>query len=130
MNSMNGRSTPKSVLVIDDEPSIREAMVDILEYCNVQVMTACCGAEGIELYQQHAAEIAFVIVDMEMPQMNGIEVINRLYQLNPDVKILLSSGYTAEELSSQLEGDKPAAFLHKPYDVDTLIGVVQEFAEF
>ncbi|MEZ4662846.1 MAG: response regulator [Caldilineaceae bacterium] len=115
------------VLVIDDEPSIREAMTDILSLCNIEVLTAGNGPSGIELFQQHRSHIGCVIVDLEMPHMNGIEVLNQLYVLDPTATILLSSGYTAEEISSRLDGRKPAAFLQKPYDVDALMAVVQEF---
>ncbi|MEZ4712170.1 MAG: response regulator [Caldilineaceae bacterium] len=120
-------TAPQRILVIDDEPSIRDAMTDILGLCNIEVLTAGNGPSGIELFRQHQPDIGCVIVDLEMPHMNGIEVLNQLYKLDSQATILLSSGYTAEEISSRLDERRPAAFLQKPYDMDALLEVVQEF---
>ncbi|MCB9150955.1 MAG: response regulator [Caldilineaceae bacterium] len=116
----------QKVLVIDDEPSIRETTTDIMALCNMEVMTAENGPDGIELFRQHWAELACVIVDMEMPHMNGIEVIRRLYQIDANATILLSSGYTKAEISPQFGEEKPAEFLQKPYDMHKLIDAVRQ----
>ncbi|MCB0140468.1 MAG: response regulator [Caldilineaceae bacterium] len=116
----------QKVLVIDDEPSIRETTTDIMALCNIEVMTAANGPDGIELFRQYWEELACVIVDMEMPHMNGIEVIQRLYQIDGNVTILLSSGYTEEEISPKFGEEKPAEFLQKPYDMHKLIDAVRK----
>lgn len=113
------------ILVIDDEAPVREAVTDILEMENIQVLTAANGAEGVALYQQHMAEIALVILDLSMPGINGEETFHRLRRLNPDVKVLLSSGYNQIEATRHFSGKGLAGFMQKPYNVARLIREVK-----
>ena len=114
----------RSVLVIDDEREVRESLVDLLDAMGVRVIAAQNGREGVKCFEQYRQHISLVIVDMQMPLMDGAETIHRLRQLDPAVKVILSSGY-----ADALTGDRPSdaapnAFLQKPYVIDKFIETV------
>ena len=114
------------VLVIDDEEPVREAVVDILALEDIGVITAAGGAEGITLYRERMAEIGLVILDLSMPGMNGEETFRELCQINPNVRVILSSGYNQIEATRQFAGKGLAAFVQKPYTVVTLVAAVKQ----
>jgi DNA-binding NtrC family response regulator len=120
-----GHSPRGVVLVIDDEAPVREAVVDILAFINVAVVIARNGYEGIHIYQERMAEIALILLDLSMPGLSGQETLQQLRRLNPAVKVILSSGYSAAEVRSQF--DKATDFLQKPYDVGQLIDLVSQY---
>ncbi len=113
------------VLVIDDEESVREAVADILDMAGLQVIAAENGRVGLDIYSVRQAEIDLVLLDMQMPVMNGAETFRALAAVNPKVKVLLSSGYTENEVTGQFAGLPLAGFLQKPYNFDTLVTTVQ-----
>ncbi len=119
-------AAPRSgkVLVIDDEAPVREAVVDILELMEIEVLEAGNGREGVAVYQQHAAEISLVLLDMQMPEMNGPETYLALHQLNPEVRVIISSGYGEAEASRLFSVDGSLTFLQKPYDIERLMHIV------
>ena len=114
-----------NVLVIDDEATIREAVSDILEIANIRVLSAADGREGVELFRNCRSEIGVIILDMQMPGMNGEETFQVLRHIDPNVKIIFSSGYT-EIILPNLVNQTRVAFLQKPYDIDGLVNKVQE----
>jgi CheY-like chemotaxis protein len=114
------------VLVIDDEQSVREAAIDILELEGIAALTAADGTTGISLFREHQAKIALIILDLSMPGLSGTETFHQLRQINPHVPILLSSGYTAEEIVTAFDGQKQVGFLNKPYRIDTFIKAIKK----
>jgi len=126
--SLGGDFTPlgnnETILVVDDEEPVREVMCDLLLQAGYRVLRAADGVEALRVYTSNQSEIALVLMDLIMPEMSGRECIKRLVEINPEVKIIIASGYTAgtnleEEL---LKGVK--AFLSKPYEpVDMLAAV-------
>lgn len=118
------QSRPKTVLVIDDEAPVREAVSDVMEVLGIRVMAVDNGRAGIALYQEKMNEIDLVLLDLSMPGMSGKETLTSLRHLNPMVKVLLSSGYSAEDLIPPT--DAVTGFLQKPYNVDNLIRQVSE----
>jgi PAS domain S-box-containing protein len=114
-----------TVLIIDDEPAVREVATDILNLAGIETLRASGGAEGVALYQAHQPAIHLVLLDVQMPEMNGEETFHRLRQLDPKVKVLFSSGYTTSDSVRQLVSQGAAHFLPKPYNFDTLVNTVQ-----
>lgn len=115
-----------TVLVIDDEAPVRDAVVDILNMQDVNVFTAKDGETGLELYQQNQHKIDLVILDLSMPGLSGHQTFQRLRQIDPDAKIILSSGYSVSEVSRQFENEDVTDFLSKPYQLKTLVQVVEQ----
>ena len=117
-----------AVLIIDDEELIREAVIDILDLIGVKTYSAASGEEGLTLLKTHGQEISVVILDMQMPYMSGEETYKRLRTVDPDVKVIFSSGYS-EDASSRFLNDpahtNSTFFLQKPYPIDVLIELVQ-----
>ena len=120
----NGAIVKGSVLVIDDEKSVREVVRDILEMNHLQIFVAQNGQVGVEMFTAHRAEINVVLLDMQMPVMNGAETFQALRTIDPTVKIILSSGYNENEATQRFVGQDLAAFLQKPYDLDELVAKV------
>ncbi len=119
-------ASPGLVLVIDDEAPVREAVADILEIEGVQVVGAATGAAGIDLYRDRVAEIGLVLLDLSMPGMTGDETLRRLREINPDIQVVLSSGYSEAEATRRFTGLGLVGFIQKPYDAASLVEVVRE----
>ena len=115
-----------TVLIIDDERQVREALSDILDLEEIPTIAAASGQEGIDLFTTHQDEIGLIILDLSMPGMSGIEAFSALRDVNAAVKIVLSSGYTEAEILEKMAGTRPTGFLHKPYRLDTVLRVVQK----
>lgn len=110
-----------TVLVIDDEPDVRDAATAILEDAGFEVVTADDGQQGVERYRDMNGQVAAVLLDMNMPIMNGEETFTLLREINPDVRVLLSSGYNEQEVTEHFLGKGLAGFIQKPYLPSTLI---------
>jgi len=113
-NDQHGAGT---VLVIDDEETIREITSIALSDVGFNVVTAIDGQDGIEVFQQRS-DIIGIILDMTMPRMNGEACFDALQQLNPNVPVILSSGYSEEDAMGRFKSKGLAGFIQKPYKID------------
>ncbi|MDQ3023079.1 MAG: PAS domain S-box protein [bacterium] len=104
-----------TVLLVDDDETVRLVGKKILERYGFTVYTANDGAEGVEEFQRRADEIDVVILDMTMPNMNGEEAYREMCRIRPNVRALLSSGYSEQEATSKFSDAGLAGFLQKPY---------------
>jgi PAS domain S-box-containing protein len=114
------------ILVVDDETSILEITRETLETYGYKVMAAHDGAEAIAIYARHKDSIQVVITDMMMPVMDGAATIRALRRINPQVKIIASSGFMEDAKIAEFVGDGIEAFLHKPYTADKLLDVIHQ----
>jgi CheY-like chemotaxis protein len=112
------------ILVIDDEDAVRNAVVDLLTLGGWNVLEAADGALGIALYRQRRDAIAVVLLDMRMPGMNGAETLRQLYTVNPNIKVVLTSGYGEREVLSHFDNTTHLTFLQKPYRLETLLDTI------
>ena len=115
----------KTILVVDDEAYVREAVVDILSFAGLDVVEAKHGQEAVQQYKTHPSAIDAVILDMQMPVMDGTATLYALREINPNIKIIISSGYTQSKQVNHFVKQGWARFLPKPYDVATLIQKVE-----
>jgi DNA-binding NtrC family response regulator len=109
------------VLVVDDEATIRELAADILTAEGISVYLAASGMEGIEHFRQHPGQIALVLLDLKMPGLSGEDTLQALRQIDPQVNVILSSGYSETEVTNHFREGEIIAFLQKPYSVDLLL---------
>jgi signal transduction histidine kinase len=109
------------VLVVDDEEGVRKVVKMILEEYGFTILTANDGWEALETFKAHAAEIVAVILDLTMPRLDGLKAFQELRRLRPDVKVILTSGYSEEEAVSRFVGEGLAGFIQKPYNAVGLL---------
>ncbi|MFN3135957.1 MAG: response regulator, partial [Candidatus Kryptonium sp.] len=113
-----------TLLLIDDEEEIRIATKELLEAEGFKVYTAGDGAEGINIYREHRDEIDLVILDLNMPKMSGKETLAQLLLIDPNVKVIISTGYITESEKEEVEG--VLGFIEKPFDIDKLLKMIAE----
>jgi len=104
-----------TVLVIDDEPSVRDVARAILERAGFEVLVAASGREGLERFRACADRIVAVLLDMTMPDLAGEEVFAELRSIRPDVPVILSSGYNEQDATRRFAPAGLAGFIQKPY---------------
>lgn len=119
------RGNGELVLVVDDEPPIREALVRTLTANNFRVFTAEDGSDALALYFQRRSEISLVITDISMGQMDGVQLVRSLRKVDPNVRVIVSSGHMQKENVVVLEGLGVKSFLDKPYTAEKLLRSVQ-----
>jgi PAS domain S-box-containing protein len=117
--------THQLVLVIDDEAPVRDAVTDILELEGVTVLSAPDGRAGIELFRQRQTDIGLILLDLSMPGLNGEETLRELRQINAHVRVLLSSGYSQDEVAARFGDQSEVGFIQKPYDAERLVKEVK-----
>ncbi|MDQ6968019.1 MAG: ATP-binding protein, partial [Mariprofundaceae bacterium] len=115
-----------TVLIVDDEETIREMASMMLEDMGFTTLTAQDGLDGVNVYRQHQKEIAVVLMDMTMPKMDVKTCFTELRIINKDVKVLLSSGYNEQEAISSFAGQGLAGFIQKPYTPEALQEKLQQ----
>ena len=114
-----------NVLIIDDEESVREAIVDILELVEVQAIGACDGIEGLQLYQEQFNNVKLIVLDLSMPGLSGEETFSSIRKLNSTIPVLVTSGFSKLEIPPHLLKDTFAEYMQKPFALDSLIDRVQ-----
>ena len=114
------------ILVVDDEIAIREIAKGTLEAYGYRALTAADGTEAIALYAQHKGEIEVVLTDMMMPYMDGLATIRALQKLNPQVKIIASSGLAENARAIEAANAGVKTFLSKPYTAGKLMEALAE----
>ncbi|WP_143308183.1 hybrid sensor histidine kinase/response regulator [Candidatus Entotheonella palauensis] len=112
------------VLLVDDEIIVREGSKALLEYLGYQVLTADNGLHALDVYRAHQHEIALVLTDMVMPEIDGVKLFHQLRQLNPEVMSVLMTGYPLGEERQQLLQQGIADWLQKPLDLAVLAQTV------
>jgi two-component system cell cycle sensor histidine kinase/response regulator CckA len=109
------------VLVVDDEPGVRDLACQILQQAGVTVLTAVDGCDAVRQFEAHSKEIDAVLLDLTMPGLDGGEVFQRWMESNPEVQVVLCSGYDARDADSKCGPHHPAGFLRKPYGPKELL---------
>ncbi|MBN2009856.1 response regulator [candidate division KSB1 bacterium] len=120
-------SAPKSetILVVDDERQVLTLLERLLKTCGYKVMTASNGKEAISLYRTQRSNIDLVILDMIMPEMRGNECFQRLKAIDSNVKVILNTGYTADDSAQDLLNEGVIDLLEKPFNFHTLAKMVE-----
>ncbi len=106
-----------TILLIDDEEVILDVGEKYLKVLGYKVFIAKSGAEAIEIFHKHHPSVDLVILDMIMPQMGGGEVYDRLKEIDPEAKVLLSSGYSIDGEASKILDRGCNGFIQKPFDI-------------
>lgn len=127
-------STPKQagkkprygrILLVDDEIIVRNVVQKMLERGGFEVLVAQSGWEALQLLDDHREDIACILLDLTMPNMDGAKTLQAIREKNKRIPVILSSGYSEEEATSRLRKHQIAAFLQKPYKASTLVRLLQ-----
>jgi CheY-like chemotaxis protein len=113
------------VLVVDDDEAVLQFLANLLKRIGFEVIQSVDGAAAVELFRGRAADVRLAIIDLTMPGKNGIEVATELRQIRPDLPILLLSGYSNEDVTSQLDGLRINGLLHKPFGLGDLVKAIK-----
>ena len=119
----------KTVLVVEDEESIRELAITILGQYGYAVLSAGDGEEALRIAGEHQGEVSLLLTDVVMPRMGGRELYERLRQLRPGIKVLYMSGYTDNAIVHQGVLDPGIAFLQKPCSPISMVRKVKDVLE-
>lgn len=107
----------ETILLVDDEERILTVGREICKALGYSVVTADSGKKAIDMYKKKKDEISIVVLDMIMPKMNGLETFLELKKINPDVKVLLSTGYSIDEKAQEMLKQGCMGYILKPYSV-------------
>ena len=111
----------EALLVIDDEPSVRIFAQRVLERVGFTVLTAANGREGLQEFERRRQEIVAVLLDLTMPQLDGVDLLHELHAVAPDTPVLVMSGYSEHEVSMRLAGAAVGGFIQKPFQSRELL---------
>jgi len=109
-----------TILVVDDEDLVLKTAKLSLERFGYKVLLACDGKQAVEVFQRSPGEISLVVLDASMPVLNGYAAFVEMQKIRPDVRVILSSGYSEAEAAKRFEGKGLAGFLQKPYTAPEL----------
>ncbi len=110
----------RTVLLIDDEEMVINICEMMLKKLGYEVLKAHNGHEGLQLFAANKSRIDLIISDLEMPKMNGWEVLDKLREIDPQIKVMLSSGALTDKDEQGVIDEGFSGFLKKPYSLTTL----------
>lgn len=115
-----------TLLLVDDEDAVLSVGKRMLEEMGFSVLTASNGREAVEVFAEKKGSISCVILDLTMPQMNGVETFLELKRIMPDARVVISSGYSEHEISERFTGHHISGFVQKPYRLKELAAMLRE----
>jgi two-component system, cell cycle sensor histidine kinase and response regulator CckA len=114
-----------TVLIVEDEENMVRLLRDVLEDRRYHVLAALDGAEAIDVYRRHKDKIDVVLLDIGLPKIAGWDVILNMKEENPDVNVLVASGYIEPEFKSRMYAAGVKGFIYKPYLPDDIVQTIQ-----
>lgn len=128
VQSQTVRGGSEGILIVEDEPVLRDMAHLILEQCGYRIFEAANGKEALEVWGRHKEKIHLLFTDMVMPEgVSGVELAEKLRAENTNLKIIFASGYTVDDISTEfLTRHNHARFLQKPYTSLGLLQVIRE----
>jgi CheY-like chemotaxis protein len=111
----------ETILIVDDHETIWEFLIEALQRLGYSVLLAENGLDAVEIYEANPGQVDLVLLDMIMPQAGGHQTFFRLKAIDPDVKILLSSGFVSEEEVNDLLQQGACGFLPKPHRLPVVV---------
>jgi PAS domain S-box-containing protein len=118
-----------TILLVDDEPSLRKIGKRVLENSGYTVLLAENGREAVEIFRHNAGGIAAILLDITMPVMGGSEAFRLMREVRPDVPIIRMSGFDEDNAPEDLAASAHTSFIQKPYSVASLLATVRASLE-
>jgi two-component system cell cycle sensor histidine kinase/response regulator CckA len=120
VGSGNGWRGQGTVLIVDDEETVRSIASQMVEVWGFKAVTADHGREGLEKYKALRPEIAVVLLDLTMPHLDGEQVLHELRRIDPKVSVILMSGFSEQEAIGRFTGKGLAGFIQKSFKLEEL----------
>jgi len=114
---------------VENEQFALRLLEKVLSERGYQVLLAADGQEAIETYCRHKTEIDVVLLDVGLPKVDGLNVLYKMKSENPDVRVIIMSGYLEPELRTKLHEAGVQHFIDKPYMLDQLVETIQSLIE-
>jgi PAS domain S-box-containing protein len=114
----------ESILIVDDEESVREICKNALESFGYNATVACDGLDALEVYKAAADEgrpFSLVLLDLAMPVMDGKQCLDRIFEIDPDARVIYATGYGGEQEEAALDNPRVKSVLRKPFDLNALL---------
>lgn len=119
-----GDNHSRTILVVEDERFMRRLLERILCTDDTSVLLAADGQEAVDIYREHKFEIGVVLLDLGLPKLSGWEVFKNLKEQNPDVCVIVASGYLAPDVKSKMHEAGVEYFIEKPYKLNELLATL------
>jgi DNA-binding NtrC family response regulator len=123
------RQRPQVILVVDDDPAVKDLTREMLELCGHKVLTAETLDEALILCHRWGKQISLVFLDMSSPQMTTEPVFEKIFRINPCAKVIVTSIYSHDWNPEDVFGQGAAGFLKKPFRMTELLGMVEKVQE-
>ena len=117
------------ILLIEDNESILDAVERMLQYFGYTVITASYGEQAIEIYQSRNDSIDLVILTLNMPGMGGRKCLEKLLEIKPDLRAIITSGYTSAANLNVVQNGGNTVFVEKPYQLEELLRIVRDILD-
>jgi CheY-like chemotaxis protein len=116
----------ETILVVEDQPELRELIAAILKKAGYEVLTACDGKEALRIREEREGKIGLILTDMIMPGMSGPALVESLLELTPGIRVLYMSGYAGDMVASDHGIDPEAPLIQKPFTSVNLTEKIRE----
>jgi PAS domain S-box-containing protein len=114
-----------TVLMIEDEETLRRAVSNLLRAKGLHVLEAGDGRAAVELFRTHASEVDVVLLDVTLPGLSGREVFQALRQMRPAIKVIITSAYGRDQAVATVNGEPSQTYIRKPYRLQELVGLIR-----
>ncbi len=118
-----------TILLVDDEENVLDVGEQMLNRLGYEVLLARDGQEALEIYKENQDKIDIVLLDMIMPRMGGGETFDRIKEINPEIKVLLLSGYGIDGRATEILNRGCDGFMQKPFNINELSQKIGEILD-
>lgn len=119
----------ETILIVDDHETIWDFLIEALQRLGYSVLLAENGLDAVEIYRENPNEVDLVLLDMVMPKLGGHQTFYKIKELDPEAKILLSSGYVSEDEVNDLLEQGAKGFLPKPHRISKMAQEVRRILD-
>ncbi len=120
-----GIGKKEMIMLVEDELMLMELLKSVFEEDGYRVVTAVDGEEAVKIFNQKKTEIGVVLTDMGLPKLGGWEMFEKLREIDPNVKVILASGFVDQEMRTELINKGAKDFVQKPYVPDIILKLIR-----